>query len=155
MNHTISKLLETYENGKLSRRDLVQGLALLAASSSKLSAAGFQGSSINHVSLYVSDLQRSTNFYQNVLGCTINKREVDNQVMLGKGFLVLRPGKPAGKVDHIAIGVDNFNKEAVTADLKSRGATPKDEKGGVGFHVVDPDGFPLQIISSSNTGRRG
>lgn len=155
MNHTISKLLETYENGKLSRRDLVQGLALLAASSTKLSAAGFQGSSINHVSLYVSDLQRSTNFYQNVLGCTINKREVDNQVMLGKGFLVLRPGKPAGKVDHIAIGVDNFNKEAVTADLKSRGATPKDEKGGVGFHVVDPDGFPLQIISSSNTGQRG
>jgi catechol 2,3-dioxygenase-like lactoylglutathione lyase family enzyme len=155
MTHTISKLLETYENGKLSRRDLVQGLALLAASSTKLSAAGFQGSSINHVSLYVSDLQRSTNFYQNVLGCTINKREVDNQVMLGKGFLVLRPGKPAGKVDHIAIGVDNFNKEAVTADLKSRGATPKDEKGGVGFHVVDPDGFPLQIISSSNTGRRG
>jgi catechol 2,3-dioxygenase-like lactoylglutathione lyase family enzyme len=155
MNHTISKLLETYENGKLSRRDLVQGLALLAAGSTKLSAAGFQGSSINHVSLYVSDLQRSTNFYQNVLGCTINKREVDNQVMLGKEFLVLRPGKPAGKVDHIAIGVDNFNKEAVTADLKSRGATPKDEKGGVGFHVVDPDGFPLQIISSSNTGRRG
>jgi catechol 2,3-dioxygenase-like lactoylglutathione lyase family enzyme len=155
MNHTISKLLETYENGKLSRRDLVQGLALLAASSTKLSAAGFQGSSINHVSLYVSDLQRSTNFYEHVLGCTINKREVDNQVMLGKGFLVLRPGKPAGKVDHIAIGVDNFNKEAVTADLKSRGATPKDEKGGVGFHVVDPDGFPLQIINSSNTGRRG
>ena len=31
MKSTISKLLETYENGKLSRRDLVQGLALLAA----------------------------------------------------------------------------------------------------------------------------
>jgi glyoxylase I family protein len=155
MNHTISKLLETYENGKLSRRELVQGLALLAAGSSTLSAAGFQGNSINHVSLYVSDVQRSSDFYQRVLGCTINKRDGNNQVMLGKEFLVLRPGKPAGKVDHIAIGVDNFNKETVTADLKARGVTPKDEKGGVGFHVVDPDGFPLQIIGSSNTGRRG
>jgi catechol 2,3-dioxygenase-like lactoylglutathione lyase family enzyme len=130
--------LETYENGKLSRRDLVQGLALLAATASTASAAGFQGSSINHVSLYVSDVQRSSDFYQKVLGCTINKRDGNNQVMLGKDFLVLRPGKPAGKVDHIAIGIDNFNKEAVTADLKARGVTPKDEKGGVGFHVTIP-----------------
>jgi glyoxylase I family protein len=153
MNSTISKLLATYENGKLSRRDLVQGLALLAAGSSTLSAAGFQGKSINHVSLYVSDLQKSTDFYQRVLGCTVNKREGNNQLMFGKDFLVLRPGKPGGKVDHIAVGIENFSKESVTADLKSRGATPKDEKGGVGFHVVDPDGFPVQLVNIANTGR--
>jgi catechol 2,3-dioxygenase-like lactoylglutathione lyase family enzyme len=104
MKHTISKLLETYENGKLSRRELVQGLALLTASSSKLSAAGFQGNGINHVSLYVSNLQRSTDFYQRVIDSKINKRTGDNQVRLGKQLLVLREGRPAGKVDHIAIG---------------------------------------------------
>ena len=154
MKHTISKLLETYENGKLSRRALVQGLALLAASSGKLSAAGFQGNGINHVSLYVSNLQRSTDFYQRVFDSAVNKRTGDNQVRLGKQFLVLREGKPAGKVDHIAIGVDNFNLEAVTADLKARGATPKGrpQQGAVGFHILDPDGFPLQIISSSIIG---
>ena len=37
MKSTISKLLEAYENGKMSRRDLVQGLALLAASSTTVS----------------------------------------------------------------------------------------------------------------------
>jgi catechol 2,3-dioxygenase-like lactoylglutathione lyase family enzyme len=153
MKSAISRLLETYENGKLSRRDLVQGLALLAASSGTLSAAGFQGNSINHVSLYVSDLQRSSDFYQRALGCTVNKREGSNQVIFGRSFLVLRPGEPAGKVDHLAIGVDNFNKDSVTADLKARGATPIDEKGGSGFHVVDPDGFPVQMISANNTGR--
>ena len=68
MTSTISKLLASYENGKLSRRDLVQGLALLAAGSGTASAAGFQGNSINHVSLYVSDLQRSSDFYQRGLG---------------------------------------------------------------------------------------
>jgi catechol-2,3-dioxygenase len=81
MNSTISKLLATYENGKLSRRDLVQGLALLAAGSGTLSAAGIQGNSINHVSLYVSDLQKSTDFYQRVLGGAVNKREGNNQIM--------------------------------------------------------------------------
>ena len=153
MKSTISTLLATYENGKLSRRDLVQALALLAAGSGTVSAAGFQGNSINHVSMYVSDLQKSSDFYQRVLGCTVNKREGNNQILFGKNFLVLRPGKPPGKVDHLAIGVDNFNQDSVAADLKARGITPLNEKGGAGFHVVDPDGMPLQITSVNNTGR--
>jgi catechol 2,3-dioxygenase-like lactoylglutathione lyase family enzyme len=158
MTSVISKLLETYENGKLSRRDLIQGLALLAASSSTASAAGFQGNTINHVSLAVSDVQKSTDFYQRVFGATIHKRDGNNQVFFGKSFFVLRPGKPTGRVDHVAIGVDNFNEQSITADLKARGATPipstaANKALGLGFHVVDPDGFPLQMVSSSNTGR--
>jgi len=152
MTSAISRLLKTYENGKLSRRQLVQGLAVLAASSGTVAAAGFQGNGINHVSLYVNDLQRSTDFYQRVFGCSVNKRDGNNQLVFGKGFLVLRPGKPPGKVDHIAIGVDNFNKDSVIVDLKARGATPIDQQGGgFGFHVVDPDGFPVQI-SANNPG---
>jgi len=150
MKGTISKLLEAYENGKMSRRDLVGGLALLAAGSGTASAAGFQGNSVNHISLFVSNLQRSTDFYQRVFGCTVNKRDGNNQLMFGKNFLVLRPGNPAAKVDHFAIGVDNFKKDAVTADLKARGATPIDQQGGdFGFHVVDPDGYPVQISANS------
>jgi catechol 2,3-dioxygenase-like lactoylglutathione lyase family enzyme len=151
MTNWISKLLEAYEKGKLSRRQLVQGLALLAAGSSAAEAAGFQGNSINHVSLFVSNLQRSTDFYQRVFSCTVNKRDGNNQLMFGKDFLVLREGKPAAKVDHFAIGVDNFNKDSVSADLKARGATPIDQQGGgFGFHVLDPDGFPVQISANNS-----
>ena len=148
MNDTISKLLEAYEKGNMSRRRLIQGLAVLAAGVTAAEAAGFQGNSINHVSLFVSNLQKSTDFYQKVFGCTVNKRDGNNQLMFGKNFLVLRPGNPPAKVDHIAIGVDNFKKESVTADLKARGVTPKDEEGGAGFHVMDPDGYPIQISAN-------
>src|SRR5215831_12031188 len=151
MKSTISKMLEAYENGKISRRALIQGLALLAAGSTMAEAAGFQGNSINHISLYVSSLQRSTDFYQRVFGCTVNKRDGNNQLVFGKDFLVLRPGTPAAKVDHFAVGVDNFNKDSVTADLKSRGATAIDQQGGgFGFHVLDPDGFPVQISANNS-----
>ena len=155
MESAISRLLETYEKGKLSRRDLVQGLALLLAGSGTMSAAEFKGSSINHVSLNVGDLERSTDFYQHVLGATVHKREGNNQAIFGKDFLVLRPGTPAGTVGHFAIGIENFNKDSATAELKARGATPIETKdsSGLGFHVVDPDGFPVQIVSASNTGR--
>ena len=103
MKNNISKLLEAYEKGKMSRRTLIQGLALLAAGSSAAEAAGFQGASINHVSLQVSNLQRSTDFYQRAFGCMVNKRDGNNQLMFGKDFLVLRPGNPPAKVDHFAI----------------------------------------------------
>ena len=148
MQDTISRLLKTYENGKMSRRQLVQGLAVLAASSGAASAAGFEGNGINHVSLQVSNLQRSTDYYQRTFGCKVNKRDGNNQLVFGKGFLVLRKGTPPGKVDHFAIGVDNFKKESVTADLKTRGVTPVDGEGGAGFHVVDPDGYPVQISAN-------
>ena len=150
MTSTISKMLEGYEKGKMSRRDLVQGLALLAAGAGTASAAGFQGNSINHISVYVSNLQRSTDFYQRALGCSVNKRDGNNQLVFGKNFLVLRPGNPPGKVDHFAIGVDGFNQDAVTADLKARGVTPISEQGGnFGFHILDPDGFPVQISANN------
>src|SRR5215468_12536899 len=150
MTNTISRLLEAYEKGKMSRRQLVQGLALLAAGSSTAQAAGFQGNSVNHISLQVSNLQKSTDFYQRVFGCPVNKRDGNNQLVFGKNFLVLREGKPAAKVDHFAIGVDNFNKDSVTADLKARGVAPIDQQGGgFGFHVLDPDGFPVQISANN------
>src|SRR5437763_14857687 len=150
MKGTISKLLEAYEKGKMSRRTLIQGLAVLAAGSTAAEAAGFQGSSINHISLQVSNLERSTDFYQRVFACKVTKRDGNNQLMFGKDFVVIRPGTPAAKVDHFSIGVDNFKKESVTADLKARGVTPVDQEGGAGFHVVDPDGYPVQI--SGNNG---
>ena len=156
MENAISRLLETYEKGKLSRRGLIQGLVLLAAGSGTVSAAGFQGSTINHVSLDVSDLERSTDFYQRTFGCPVHKRQGNNQVFFGTSFFVLRPDKPSGKVGHVAIGVENFNQDSITADLKARGVTPIDSgrgEPGEGFHVVDPDGFVLQIADATNRGR--
>ena len=50
----------------------------------------------------------------------------------------------AGLVDHFAIGVEGFNREAVTKDLTARGVTPS-QNVEAGFHVNDPDGYPVQI----------
>ena len=144
MKLTISNLLKSYEDRKMSRRELVEGLALLAATTQTASAAGFTGTTIHHLSLQVSNLQKSTDFYQKTFNCTVNKRKDNNQLVFGKQGMVLREGKPAGRIDHIAIGVDNFSKEEVTKDLKARGVTPMEGKGA-GFHVLDPDGFPVQI----------
>jgi hypothetical protein len=56
----------------------------------------------------------------------------------------LRRASPAGVVDHFAIGVEGFNRDAVTRDLAARGVVPA-QNVEAGFHVNDPDGYPVQI----------
>jgi hypothetical protein len=48
-------------------------------------------------------------------------------------------------VDHFAIGVDSFNKDAVTRQLKQMGITA-DDNLDAGFHIKDPEGMNVQIV---------
>jgi catechol 2,3-dioxygenase-like lactoylglutathione lyase family enzyme len=118
--------------------------------------AGFPGSSLDHVSIYTSDLKRSVEFYRRVFGLPI-LTQAPNQVRLsiGRGYMTLLGGrKPPGTVDHFAIGVDGFVPESIIGDLRSRGAEPEVDKEGVkGLHVKDPDGYAVQIIRNDNGGK--
>jgi catechol 2,3-dioxygenase-like lactoylglutathione lyase family enzyme len=147
----ISQLVQRFEKGSLSRRQLIQGLSLLAAGSQAGAASaqsrGFQGGSISHVSLSVSDLQKSADFYQKVFGLAVLSQDKPNEIVrlgLKRTLVSLRRASPKAVVDHFAIGVENFNRDAVTKDLLDRGVTPT-QNVDAGFHVLDPDGYPVQI----------
>jgi len=150
MQNIISGLVGQYENGKLTRRELVAGLAALVATSSNVAAAGLRGATFDHVSLQVRDLNISANFYNKVLGLAVVGRSgPENTVQLGQGktaFLVLHNGTPAGKVDHFALRLGSFDKSSVTKALQQQGVAPIDESVGAGYHVKDPDGFNVQLV---------
>lgn len=154
MDHVISSLLGRYESGTLSRRELIQGLTMLAVASGTVSAAetDFAATTINHVSIQVSDIRRSAEFYMRAFGLPKRKAGNPDAIRLGVGpsHLTLRQEKPSGNVDHFCLGIDKFNHDSVVRDLKARGVTPEpDEKGPQGFHVKDPDGFRVQLGDSS------
>ena len=154
MEHIISSLLGRYENGTLSRRQLIQGLAMLTVAGGTASAAdtGFHATTINHVSIQVSDIKRSAEFYMRAFGLPRRVAANPNAIRLGVGpsHLTLRQEKPSGNVDHFCLGIEKFNRESVIRDLKARGVTPEAvEKGPQGFHVKDPDGFRIQLGDSS------
>ena len=154
MEHIISSLLGRYERGTLTRRELIQGLAMLAVAGGTSAAAdtGFAAATINHVSIQVSDIKRSEEFYMRAFGLPKRKAGNPDAVRLGVGpsHLTLRQEKPSGNVDHFCLGIDKFSHDSVVRDLKARGVTPEpDEKGPQGFHVKDPDGFRVQLGDSS------
>jgi catechol 2,3-dioxygenase-like lactoylglutathione lyase family enzyme len=156
MEAMISNLLSRFEQGRLSRRDLVQGLAMLAAAGGAASAqapaqeAGLQGARIDHVSIQVSDLPRSVAFYQTTFGFTVLSEDKPNEIVrlgAGKVLVSLHHKNPTGLVDHFAIGVQNFNRESVTRILKARGINPEDNLDA-GFHIKDPEGMSVQIVGA-------
>ncbi len=151
MEQAISDLLRRFETGTLTRRKLIAGLALLARAHGTAAASGFQAVGINHVSLQVSDLDRSRDFYTKVFGLQVLGTDPTGNVRLGqpnRNFLVLRAGSPSGRIDHFGFGIENFDEKAVIQDLRDRGANPENVPV-IGLHVKDPDGFPAQVIANN------
>jgi catechol 2,3-dioxygenase-like lactoylglutathione lyase family enzyme len=153
MESIISNLLSRFEGGALTRRELIRGLALLAAASGTAAAAepqdtGFKGANIDHISIQVTDLQRSVDFYQKTFGFAVVSQDKPNGIIrlgITKALVSLNHERPAGIVDHFAIGVPKFDRDSITSDLKQRGAAPENDLFA-GFHVKDPDGVKVQIF---------
>jgi catechol 2,3-dioxygenase-like lactoylglutathione lyase family enzyme len=144
----ISNLLARFEGGRLSRRELVSAGAVIAAGGATAQAVALKSATINHTSVLVTDMARSIEFYNRVFGLSVLNEDKPNRISrlgIGRKVLVsLRVEPPAGTIDHFAIGVDGFNKDAVTRELQAMGLTPK-ENLEYGFYVDDPDGAHIQI----------
>ena len=158
MQQIIGELVDRFERGGLTRRQLIERLSTLVAvaaapASAAAQPAGLQAMGINHTSVLVTDLQRSTDFYGRVFGLkTVSEDKANKIVRLGTGgsgvastLVSLRQQMPVGTIDHFAIGVQGFSREAVTQVLKQHGLTPADNIE-FGFHVKDPDGAVVQIV---------
>jgi catechol 2,3-dioxygenase-like lactoylglutathione lyase family enzyme len=151
MESVVSDLVSRFEKGALSRRELVQGLAMLAASGTAAVAQqdiDFKSANIDHVSIQVADLQRSVDFYQKMFDFTVVSRDDPlGIVRLGtaRTLVSLNRQSPAGIVDHFAIGIPRFTKEAAARYLTQRGASPLDDPYA-GLHIKDPDGINVQIF---------
>lgn len=154
MEAIISDLVSRFEKGALSRRGLIQGLTILAAAGGASSLApaqdapGLKGVNIDHISIQVTDLPRAIAFYEKVFGLKVLGEDKPNEIArMGSSKIIvsLHHKNPTGIVDHFAIGVENFNREQVTAQLKALGITTE-ENLDAGFHIKDPEGMSVQIM---------
>ena len=158
MEHIISRLLEEYEHGKVTRRHLIRTLAAAAAATSTATtaqaAAPANAISINHVSMQVADYTKTRDFYAGLFGMKVTNDDGKTQCRLtfGDNIVIARnaSSRPGGKVgvDHIAYTLANWDtdktvKPAVEAELKRRGLNIRTTEGS--FHVQDPDGFEVQM----------
>ena len=114
MESVINGLLKDFEDGRMTRRQLIQSLALVAAGAVPGTAALAQGAAprppappipqafeptgwktvwLDHISYAVSDYRRSTAFYRDLMGWTVRNDNGTNQATLninGMGGIIIR-----------------------------------------------------------------
>ena len=168
METIISGLVKQFEDGKLTRRQLIQGLALVAAGQGTVQAQPAQTPApwktvwLDHISYAVSDYKRSVEFYKNLMGWDVQRDNGTTQATLriGKvGGIIIRnrrqpapEGQPTGVINHISYGVQPWDTDKVKAELEKRGLNPRPDMVGQNFksfHVTDPDGWDLQISNQT------
>ena len=178
MEHVISGLLQDFEAGKLTRRQLIQALALgVTAGPAALvaaqkpaekstippqrSPAPWKTMWLDHVSYVVSDYRRSTAFYRDLMGWEIIHDDGEKQCSLkvgNAGGIIIRNRAGyqglTGLIDHISWGVEPWDTAKVKAELEKRGLNPQPDMVGArfqSFHLRDPDGWDLQISNQRDT----
>ncbi|MBZ5601883.1 MAG: VOC family protein [Acidobacteriia bacterium] len=157
----------------MNRRQLVTTIAAAAAavggaaSSAEAAGKGFKAVTVNHISYNVADYTKTRDFYADLMGMAPKQDDGKNQCYMAFGDTFLLPRNARGQrqpplVDHIAYTIEGWNTAQVEDELKRRGykKMERGEKGGPptrlgpmqyrpdtenSFHILDPDGFDLQI----------
>jgi hypothetical protein len=161
MERLISKLVEDFEQGKVTRRQLVRSLAVAVVGGPVLAGAtpgALRGATgvarsapwrtvhLDHISYQVTDHVRSAAWYADLMGWTIRNQR-DNQTTLAIGdvgeIIIRNRRNPApqgsdspqvtGVIDHVSFGVQPWDRDAVKAELIDRGLAPRDDFQDGGF----------------------
>jgi catechol 2,3-dioxygenase-like lactoylglutathione lyase family enzyme len=154
MDKVIADLVTNFDAGTLSRRQLIQGLTVLAAAGAAAPASAqtvpFNSTRIDHISIQTSNLRRSIEFYQKIFGLTVLNEDKENEIArmgVAKTIVSLHHKQPFAVVDHFAIAIDGFDRDAATSALAEHGYKAE-QNLDYGFHVRDPEGVPVQIVGT-------
>ena len=149
MEPIISGLLNGYELGRVSRRQLIQSLAVIAGAAhlAPATASTFEGVALNHIAIRVAEIQRSRDFYQKHFSLSVfHESQSDCFLRLCKNFLTLFQNPKPG-LDHFCIAITGFSADAAMEELKQRGFNPSRPKGSDRVYFPDPDGLTVQVSS--------
>lgn len=150
------QLVDDFQNGRLSRRQLIAQLMALGAAAAVTgralgqqapatrAAPTFQATQLDHIALRVGDVGRSVAFYREHLG--LNGNAGANSAFLSPpegGFIlaVFRGADPG--LAHYCYRIRDYDAGGAVEKLEARGLAPRREGNRVYFD--DPDGIEVQI----------
>ena len=105
---------------------------------------------LNHITLAVSNIETSLNFYTHILGFKGHvKWENGAYISLGELWLCLSLDEPDKKLDytHIAFGLDEsdflaFKEKIIKEDITQWKSNTSE---GDSLYILDPDGHKLEV----------
>ena len=157
MESVLSTMLGNYEKGKVTRREFIEAVSVLAGTAA-MAPAAFAAApvapivpvSVNHIAISVGDMKRSKDWYTRVLKLkVIQENDTFALLQFGNTQLVLRtktaqrPTLVPGTITHFMFGVAPYDEAALFQTLKDQGLMPKKDLESA--LVRDPDNLTVQI----------
>jgi catechol 2,3-dioxygenase-like lactoylglutathione lyase family enzyme len=162
MEVLIERMLGDFENGRLSRRQLAVDLVALAtgaAFATKAEAApGLKAVSLNHVTVKVPDLKKTSTFYQEFFGMKLAQQsETIHILTVGNSFYGIEQKAGGPALDHYDFGIEGWNAAEMRRKVAAHGLqiTPGSRGDDESFKFNDPDGFVVQVNGPKYTGHVG
>jgi catechol 2,3-dioxygenase-like lactoylglutathione lyase family enzyme len=162
MRRELDQLLDRYENGGITRRELIGTLAALLMTAPTAGAAEpaiGAAKQINHVTIFVQDVQKSVDFYQGLFGMPILTRQDPGiNLKAGASFFGIYPARgQATGLNHICFGLEDFDADGVLKKLKDRGINGNIRLRGdtKELYFSDADNIRVQLQDVSYKGGVG
>jgi len=141
---------------KLTRREALYavGATVLSASRMSAQATALDFDAIDHVEFYVSQVERTRDFFAGIFGNTLlkNASAAKSYVKVGSAYLAFeRPRTEGGPLttDHVSVAIRDIDMQRVHELLDSRGIAYRDYPSGRDTAIVDGDGIRTQLSPSN------
>jgi catechol 2,3-dioxygenase-like lactoylglutathione lyase family enzyme len=155
MIRTIEMMLSEFERGKLTRRQLALSLAtLVAGAQTAPKEKGLRAVSINHVTVKVADLHRTSKFYQEFFSMPLKQQSATTHILgVGDSFFGVEQGdSQTARVDHYDFGIAGFDADEARVKLKKLSLRLEGGNSKESFKFYDPDGFLVQLNAPDYVG---
>ena len=136
----------------LTRREALYaiGAGMFSAARPSAQAASLELDAVDHVEFYVSQVERTRDFFATVFGNTLlkNASAAKSYVKIGSAYLAFERPRTAGGplvTDHVSVAIRNIEMARVHAFLDSRGIAYRDYPSGRDTAIVDGDGVRTQL----------
>src|SRR6185369_13661239 len=133
----------------MNRREMLGlvGAGVLVVRRPGLQEQAPQFSALDHIEFYVSNVEKSRDFFVRIFGNALLSRNNKRYLKLGSTYMAFEQPRANGeiKVDHTSVAIKGLDMSKLHAFLEQRGVAYQDYPSGRDTAVVDPDGIRVQL----------
>ena len=154
MQNDIERMVDDFERGRITRRELIVHLGAVAAAMAvggRASAEGhstFRANGLNHIALNTPDIAVSRDFYVKHLGLKVVREGGNNCFMTcDDNFVALFRSSTPG-LNHFCFSVDDYDVGDAETKLNAEGLKPR--VSGRRIYFNDPHGIEVQLAGTEH-----